>query len=271
MNLYKLDLEERTRERKRKFQEISQRDNLLISSIIQKKFNLEPSPKNRILDFGCGYGNLVNYLNTLGFDANGCDISSNWDDHQDTTDGRFSIITMNPYHLPYPDSSFDMVLSTSVLEHAQNTEEVSREIYRVLKNGGISMHYYPSKWYFPAEPHIHIPLVNYFWPYCPNWWLGLWVLFRVMIIPKLAPNWKDMYQKYCDFCKTGINYLPNSRYRAISMQIFGNHHSLMDDYLERGEGGFARLARKLRQRKLAGWFSSNFRMNFFYQCKNPVT
>lgn len=269
MNLYKLNLEDRTRERDRKFQEISRRDNLLISSIIQEKFKLEPDPRIKILDFGCGHGNLVNYLNTLGFDANGCDITSNWDDLHNTNVGRFSVITMDPYRLPYPDSSFDVVLSTSVLEHAQNTEEVFSEIYRVLKSGGISMHYFPSKWYLPTEPHTHIPLVNYFWPHCPNWWLGLWVLIRVAIFPKLAPFWKDMYHKYCNFCKTGINYLPNARYRDVSMRIFGNIHSLTDYYIERGEGGFARSARKLRQRKLAGWLSSNFRMNFIFQRKSP--
>lgn len=96
MNLYRLGLEDRTRERNKKFQKISQRDNLLLSSIIQEKFELEASPKIKILDFGCGKGNLVNYLNTLGFDANGCDITCTWEDLQGTPGGRFSIITMNP-------------------------------------------------------------------------------------------------------------------------------------------------------------------------------
>jgi SAM-dependent methyltransferase len=271
MNLYNLNLEDRTKERKRIFEEINQRDSLLISFIIQEKFKLEPSPKIRILDFGCGKGKMVNYLYSLGFNANGCDITPAWEDGQDTTSGRCSIITMNPYRLPYQDDSFDLVFSTSVLEHAQNTEEIFREIYRVLRNGGISMHNYPSKWYLPSEPHTLIPFANFFWPNCPNWWIGLWVLIRVAFIPKLAPNWKDMYHRYCEFCKTGSIYLSNSTYKAISMRIFGNYYSLMDFYIERAEGGLARLARKLRLRKLAGWFSSNFRMNFIYQCKSLET
>lgn len=271
MSLYRLNLEDRTKERKRISQEITQRDSVLIASIIQEKFELEPSHKSRILDFGCGQGNMVNYLNSLGFDASGCDITPAWEDLQDTTSDRFSMISMNPYRLPYQDGSFDMVFSTSVFEHAQNTEEVFREIYRVLRNGGISMHYYPSKWYLPTEPHIHIPLANYFWPYCPNWWIGLWVLLRVFRIPKLAPYWRDMYHKYCEFNKIGMIYLSNSKYRTISMRIFGNHSSLMDFYLERGEGGSARLARRLHLRKVVGWFFSNFRMNFMYQCKSLAT
>jgi SAM-dependent methyltransferase len=271
MNLYKLSLEDRIKERKRIFQEITQRDNLLISSIIQDEFKLMPSPKIRILDFGCGQGNMVNYLISLGFDANGCDITPAWESLQENTTGRFSIITNNPYRLPYEDNSFDMVFSTSVLEHAQNTEGVFREIYRVLRNGGISMHYYPSKWYLPSEPHIHIPLANYFWPHCPKWWIGLWVLIRTAIIPKLAPHWRDMYHRYCEFCQSGMIYLSNKEYRTISIRIFGNYYSLMDFYIERGDGGFAKLARKIRIRKLAGWFCSNFRMNFMYQRKRLTT
>jgi SAM-dependent methyltransferase len=268
MNLYKLNIVDRTRERKKIFQEINQQDSFFISSIIQEKFKLRPDPKIKVLDFGCGQGRMVNYLHSLGYDASGCDITPAWEDIQDTKSDHCSIITMDPYCLPYQDDSFDLVFSTSVLEHAQNTEEVFREIYRVLKNGGISMHYYPSKWYLPAEPHILIPLANFFWPNCPNWWIGFWVLIRVVFIPKLAPYWRGMYAKYCEFCKTGSIYLSNNTYKAISMRIFGNYYSLMDFYIERAEGGFAKLARKLRLGNFAKWLSTNFRMNFIYQCKN---
>lgn len=177
------------------------------------------------------------------------------------------MISTVPYRLPYADGSFDLVFSTSVLEHAQNTEICFREIHRILKVGGISMHYFPAKFYLPYEPHILIPLVNYFWPHCPRWWIGLWLLLRVAYAPKLAPYFKDTYRQYCEFCKTGINYLPNRQYRRLSMEIFGNYGSLSDFYIAKANGRYARLARKLPFKKFTAWVSSNFRTNFIFQRK----
>jgi SAM-dependent methyltransferase len=43
----------------------------------------------------------------------------------------------HPYRLPYEDSSFDMVLSSGVLEHVPMDYESLKEIYRVLKPDGL--------------------------------------------------------------------------------------------------------------------------------------
>lgn len=68
-------------------------------------------------------------------------------------------ISMQPYRLPFAANEFDVVGSTSVLEHAQNTEECYRAIHRVLP-GGVALHGFPGKWYLPRKPHIYVPLVN---------------------------------------------------------------------------------------------------------------
>ena len=39
--------------------------------------------------------------------------------------------------LPYPDASFDVVLCTQMLEHAEDPDQVVREIHRVLAPGGV--------------------------------------------------------------------------------------------------------------------------------------
>lgn len=46
----------------------------LSSRILKPQFDL-PSKHERLLDFGCGQGAAVNYFNSIGFDAKGCDIS----------------------------------------------------------------------------------------------------------------------------------------------------------------------------------------------------
>lgn len=267
MHLYRLDKDQRKLARERRRKKIAERDQVFLADVIREKLSLAPSKDVKVLDFGCGRGEMVSSLDSLGYDAYGCDIKPVWEQLPDSPGGKLSLISMRPYRLPFEDDTFDVVFSTSVLEHAQNKEKCFREIHRVLKVDGVSMHLFPGKWYLPYEPHMRIPLVNYFWPHCPRWWITLWVLLRVVYVPKLAPDWKRMAQKYYDACKTNIHYISNRKYRQLSIAVFGNYGSLMDFYIDRSEGGYAKMARKLPFRKLAGWVSSHFRMNFIFQKK----
>jgi SAM-dependent methyltransferase len=73
-------------------------------------------------------------------------------------------------HLPFPDASFDLVLSHEVLEHVQNDREAAVEIVRVLKSNGRLALFVPNRGY-PFETHGiywlgryrfgNIPLVNW--------------------------------------------------------------------------------------------------------------
>lgn len=267
MYMYRMDLKERILERERIRKRIIGRDQVFISDVLRDRFHLDPSTDIKVLDFGCGSGDIVSYLCSLGYDAYGCDIAAAWEQKAGGPIERLAVIPTMPYRLPYDDSTFHAVFSTSVLEHAQNTEECFQEIHRILKVGGVSIHMFPGKWYLPYEPHIRIPLANFFWPHCPEWWVGMWVLLRVAYIPGLAPDWRSIYQEYCRFCKTGMVYMSNRRYRDLSLTIFGNHGSLMDFYIARSGGGYATLARKLPFRSLSGWLSSHFRTNVIFQEK----
>jgi SAM-dependent methyltransferase len=44
------------------------------------------------------------------------------------------------HHLPYPDETFDWVISDQVLEHIENPDSGIAESWRVLKKGGIAIH-----------------------------------------------------------------------------------------------------------------------------------
>jgi SAM-dependent methyltransferase len=267
MNLYRLSLSERKHERERIRREISGRDRVFIREVIRDRFSMDPERHPTVLDFGCGLGEMVAYLRSEGYDVFGCDTEPAWEKDEGSPKDRLERIATSPYRLPYGDRTFDLVYSTSVLEHARNTEECFREIHRVLKPGGIAFHLFPAKWYLPSEPHIRIPLANAFWPHCPNWWIRMWVLVRVVQVPRLRHDWPMMYADYCAFMRNGVTYLPNWRYRELSRKVFGNHESLVDFYIARSQGGWARLARRLPFRTLAGWISSQFRMNVIYHRK----
>ena len=75
----------------------------------------------RVLDFGCGSGELVERLLALGYDAHGCDVVPA--PAAGAAAQRYRRIELSPYRLPFDDGSFDVVLSASVLEHARNPEE----------------------------------------------------------------------------------------------------------------------------------------------------
>ena len=84
------------------------------------------------LDVGCGEGFLVAELLSLGIDASGIDISavvveranSRWPD-------RF--VEGSVLSLPFPDASFDLVLSTDCMEHLlpDDVPSALREMHRV--------------------------------------------------------------------------------------------------------------------------------------------
>ncbi|HST05785.1 MAG TPA: class I SAM-dependent methyltransferase [Chloroflexia bacterium] len=63
-------------------------------------------------------------------------------------------------HLPYPDASFDLITCLDVLEHVASTDEVLREMRRVLKPGGIVLTTIPNRRAF-RDPHYHLPLINW--------------------------------------------------------------------------------------------------------------
>lgn len=225
----------------------------------------EPS-QTKVLDFGCGKGQLVRCFLALGYDAYGCDVSPYWQETH-RSDERMSTITSVPYRLPFENNTFDAVVSTSVLEHAQNKEELFKEISRVLKVGGYAMHLFPGKWYLPIEPHIYVPLANYFGPDCPRWWLGLWAFLGVRNEFQHGKSLKEIVEANAEYCKKGLSYWTNRKYRDLSLAIFGNYSAPMDSYIRNGYGGIARLFRKLPFQRAAGWVSGEIRMNFIVSRK----
>src|SRR5579862_6647551 len=98
----------------------------------------------RLLDWGCGYGQMTYLLRKRGFAVTPFDIGD--------VDKRLPNIplcrdlevvrTTHPTDLPFGDGSFDAVLSCGVLEHVDefsapgNEVKSLREISRILRPGG---------------------------------------------------------------------------------------------------------------------------------------
>jgi SAM-dependent methyltransferase len=220
---------------------------------------LQRDPKTvRLLDFGCGRGELVDSLFELGVDAHGCDIDPYWE--SDST--RLRPMTKAPYRIPFEDGSMDVVVSTSVLEHASNVGEVFDEIGRVLRPGGLAMHVYPAKWFLPYEPHILVPLVNILWPHVPRWWLALWAWLGVRNVHQRGRPWRGVVAENATFVAKGVCYYREGTYRAAAASTFSSFETPMRYFLSFTNGGAAALYRRSPIKRPLEWIFKHTRSVF---------
>ncbi len=93
-----------------------------------------PQPHGRILDIGCGVGQVVARLTRDGFEAHGVDVAApNIEKTKAFTD-RCRVY--DGARLPYPDGWFDSVGALNVVEHVQDPESFIAEAVRVTQTGG---------------------------------------------------------------------------------------------------------------------------------------
>lgn len=95
---------------------------------------LAPQAGERILDLGCGDGQLTARLSQMGAIVTGVDADSRM------VDGAMSR-GLDAYHamaesLPFGDASFDAVFSNAALHWVRDQDAMMTEVHRVLKPGG---------------------------------------------------------------------------------------------------------------------------------------
>ena len=98
---------------------------------------------DRVLDFGCGNGRLVgflegNYKKYVGVDISQklIDIASQKYNSEKT---EFVKLSSDFYTLPFKDNCFEIIFSIAVFHHfpsKEYTSIIAKELYRVLKPGG---------------------------------------------------------------------------------------------------------------------------------------
>lgn len=119
---------------------------------IIEEIHLALPPQARILDWGCGYCQMSFFLKKIGFNVLSYDVQ----DAMVKTNffreiRRDVIIGKDSIKLPFPDGSFDAVLSCGVLEHACDKEGSLAELRRILKNHGYFFIYMLPNFFSYAE------------------------------------------------------------------------------------------------------------------------
>jgi len=119
----------------------------------------------KVLDAGCGGGSLSYLLAKAGASVVGVEY-----DERGVAFARGNLASADPhkrlsyefmqgsvYELPFPDTSFDLVVSCEVIEHLDKPEKMLSEIKRVLKLGGKVILTTPYRLTeLPKDPnHVH--------------------------------------------------------------------------------------------------------------------
>lgn len=94
----------------------------------------------RVLEIGCGLGSHSQLLAEAGCDLTSIDLTAR---AVALTARRLAlhglsgdVREMDAEHLDFPDAEFDFVWSWGVIHHSEHTEQIIREVSRVLKPGG---------------------------------------------------------------------------------------------------------------------------------------
>lgn len=99
------------------------------------------SAGGRILDFGCGTGEIARAAAATGLQVTGCDISELMlrSANSQDPDGAVEWVQLGAQwrKLPFSSSTFDAIVAASVLEYVEDSSAVLHECARVLRPGGL--------------------------------------------------------------------------------------------------------------------------------------
>ncbi len=141
--------------------------------------NLDAKKGEVVGDFGCGDGYYLHLINSLDPEVKLVGVDTDpivlGNAKSNLMKNKINLIRSDLHKLPFKDSYFDKIILTEVLEHVEDDLKVLKEIYRVLKKGGL----------------LIITVPNYNFPFLwdpPNWiaqrlfkthinidfWSGIW-------------------------------------------------------------------------------------------------
>ena len=147
-------------------------DNVNYQYLLRFVQSLEGWRQLRVLDYGCGSGQLVTVLRRAGIDCVGCDVyyeggsdaTGEIERIRDELLGSGAIRHIpEEGNLPFEAGTFDVIVSNQVFEHVRDLPVTLARVRRVLKPDGRMLLHFPSREVI-REGHIGIPFAHWLRP-----------------------------------------------------------------------------------------------------------
>lgn len=143
----------------------------------------------KFLEIGCGLGYFSKEAFKLGARVTGVDIGPKLIKISKKKTPNASFIVADASSLPFKNETFDVVLSTEVIEHINKQVIVIKEMFRVLKKGGVLIITTPNRLYKPLFDFLGLAKIR---PYRGNEkWYYPWTLKK--ILAKYGDIKKEVY------------------------------------------------------------------------------
>lgn len=138
--------------------------NKFLKIILNLTKNFENKENIKILDWGCGKGELIEFLSNNNFNCYGVEISE-LKMQQNITEDKINIsknffLINSDNKTSFDSNYFDIVLTNQVIEHISDKDSFLHEINRILKQGGFSYNILPAK-HRIKEVHLKMPFVHW--------------------------------------------------------------------------------------------------------------
>jgi ubiquinone/menaquinone biosynthesis C-methylase UbiE len=149
----------------------------------------------KVLEIGGGTGQQAKLLHDHGFDVTSVDLAGSL--YAD--DRVYDILEYDGKTLPLPDDSFDVVFSSSVLEHIPHLDDLHKEFARVCKPDGVMIHVVPRHtWRIVTSISHYITLWTMILLNFRHYWGKTWWPHRLLIAfyGNLCRAWRLIREKY---------------------------------------------------------------------------
>lgn len=109
-----------------------------VTAIVQRVTEQLPvASEVKAIDFGCGTGFMIHIMKDRFAEIHGVDITLDMMKHVDLSSGNIQLHESLAESTPFADNVFDFATAYSFMDHLFDYKDFLKEVYRVLKAGGV--------------------------------------------------------------------------------------------------------------------------------------